>query len=96
MIKRIAILGSTGSIGKSLISIIKKNKNFKIELLSTNTNVREIIKQAKILNVKKLIITNPRKFTEAKKKFSKKFIINYNSNFYFFYKSSWRYYSFIF
>ncbi len=75
MIKKIAILGSTGSIGKSLISIIKKNKNFKIELLSTNTNVREIIKQAKQLNVKKLIITNPRKYIEAKKKFSKKFII---------------------
>ena len=64
--KKIAILGSTGSIGKSLISIIKKNKNYKIELLSTNTNVREIIKQAKQLNVKKLIITNPIKFNEAK------------------------------
>ena len=75
MTNRIAILGSTGSIGKSLISIIKKNKNFKIELLSTNTNVTEIVKQAKQLNVKKLIITNPKKFDEAKKKFSKKFII---------------------
>tara|TARA_Y100000816_G_scaffold212337_1_gene157881 strand:+ start:533 stop:1711 length:1179 start_codon:yes stop_codon:yes gene_type:complete len=73
MMMKIAILGSTGSIGKSLISIIKKNKNLKIELLSTNTNVSEIIKQAKQLNVKKLIITNPRKFKEAKKKFSKQF-----------------------
>ena len=75
MTNRIAILGSTGSIGKSLISIIKKNKNFKIELLSTNTNVTEIVKQAKQLNVKKLIITDPRKYIEAKKKFSKRFII---------------------
>ena len=58
MIKKIAILGSTGSIGKSLISKIKKNKNYKIELLSTNTNVRELIKQAKQFNVKKLIITS--------------------------------------
>ena len=53
MTNRIAILGSTGSIGKSLISIIKKNKNFKIELLSTNTNVTEIVKQAKQLNDKR-------------------------------------------
>ena len=75
MIMRIAILGSTGSIGKSLIAIVKKNKNFKIELLSTNTNVKEIVQQAKELNVKKIIITDPRKFNEAKKKFSKKFII---------------------
>ena len=42
--KKIAILGSTGSIGKSLISIIKKNKNYKIELLSTNTNVGSLIR----------------------------------------------------
>ena len=39
MKKKIAILGSTGSIGKSLIDIIKKDKkNFEITLLSANKN----------------------------------------------------------
>ena len=39
MIKKIAILGSTGSIGKNLIKILKKDKNkFKIILLSANKN----------------------------------------------------------
>ena len=41
MKKKIAILGSTGSIGKSLIDIIKKDKkNFEIVLLSANKNIK--------------------------------------------------------
>jgi 1-deoxy-D-xylulose-5-phosphate reductoisomerase len=36
---KIAILGSTGSIGKTTINILKKNKkNFDIILLTTNNN----------------------------------------------------------
>ena len=43
MIKKIAILGSTGSIGKNTLEIVKKDKkNFKIEVLSTNNNIQEI------------------------------------------------------
>ena len=45
MKKKIAILGSTGSIGKSTIDIIKKDKhNFEVILLTTNNNYRELIK----------------------------------------------------
>ena len=48
MIKKIAIFGSTGSVGKSTIDIIRKDKKkFKIILLSTNSNVENILKQAK-------------------------------------------------
>ena len=40
---KIAILGSTGSIGKTLIDILKKDKkNFIIELLSANKNYDEL------------------------------------------------------
>ena len=40
MKKKIIILGSTGSIGKNTINIIKKDlDNFSIELLSTNKNI---------------------------------------------------------
>ena len=50
MKKKIVILGSTGSIGKNLIKIIKKDKkNFDIKLLSTNRNVSEIIKNPRFL-----------------------------------------------
>jgi 1-deoxy-D-xylulose-5-phosphate reductoisomerase len=81
MKKKIAILGSTGSIGKTLIEIIKKDKkNFKIELLTANTNYQELLKQAKILNVKNIIITNKKSYLELKKKKLKNIIIFNNFN----------------
>jgi 1-deoxy-D-xylulose-5-phosphate reductoisomerase len=68
MKKKIAILGSTGSIGKTLIEIIKKDKkNFKIELLTADKNYKEILKQAKILNVKNIIIINKSSYLKLKK-----------------------------
>jgi len=69
MKKKIAILGSTGSIGKTLIEIVKKDKkSFKIELLTANKNYQEIFNQAKLLNVKNIIITDKRSYLKLKKK----------------------------
>ena len=69
MKKKIAILGSTGSIGKTLIEIIKKNKNeFDIILLTADKNYKELFKQAKILDVKNLIITSEKSFNKLNKK----------------------------
>jgi len=82
MKKKIAILGSTGSIGKTLIEIIKQNKkNFEVVLLTANTNYKEILKQAKYFKVKNLIITNEKSFRELNKKKLDKINIfnNYNS-----------------
>ena len=68
MKKKIAILGSTGSIGKTTIDIIKKDKhNFEVILLTTNNNYRELIKQTKELNVKNLIINNKKQYLNLKK-----------------------------
>ena len=68
MKKKIAILGSTSSIGISLLNIIKKDKkNFKIELLTANTNYKDLINQAKKFNVKNIIITDPNSFKKTKK-----------------------------
>ena len=79
--KKIVIFGSTGSIGTSLIDIIKKDKkNFKIELISANKNYKKLIKQAKYFNVKNLIITDPNSFIKAKK-ILKKENINIFDNF---------------
>ena len=67
MKKKIVILGSTSSIGKSLLKIVKKDKkNFRIELLTANTNYKELINQAKKFNVKNLIITDPDSFKKTK------------------------------
>ena len=57
--KKIAIFGSTGSIGSSLLKIIKDDqKNFKIELLTANKNYKKLIKQVKLFNVKNVIVTD--------------------------------------
>jgi len=74
MRKKIAILGSTGSIGKTLINIIKQDKkNFEIVLLSAEGNYKELLKQAKFFNVKNLIITNENSYNKINKdRFSKK------------------------
>ena len=67
MKKKIAILGSTGSIGKTLIKIIKRDKiNFEIKLLSANKNYIDIIKQAKLFKVRNIILTNKKSFITAK------------------------------
>ena len=80
MKKNIAILGSTGSIGKTLINIIKKDKkNYNIILLTSNKNHNDLLKQAYSFNVKNLIITNPDIFRLVKKKKLKKKINIYNN-----------------
>ena len=57
--KKIAIFGSTGSIGSSLLKIIKDDKkNFKIKLLTANKNYKKLIKQAKFFNVKNIVLTD--------------------------------------
>ena len=57
MKKKIAILGSTGSIGKSTLEVIKKDKkNFEIVLLLANNNYKKLIQQAKEFNVENVII----------------------------------------
>ena len=80
MKKTIAILGSTGSIGKNLIKIIEKNINdFKVELISTDKNYKELYKQATKLKVKHIIINNKNSYQSALKKRINKKIKIYNS-----------------
>ena len=80
MKKKIAILGSTGSIGKCLIDIIKRDKkNFEIVLLTSNKNYKELLKQAKFFKVKNLIITNVECYNKVKKNNNSKKIKIYNN-----------------
>ena len=80
MKKKIAILGSTGSIGKSLINIIKKDKKkFDIVLLTAEKNYSELLKQAKLFKVKNLIISDKKKYLDLIKKKSVKNLKIYNN-----------------
>ena len=68
MKKKIAILGSTGSIGKTLFNILlKEKKNFEIVLLVANKSHKVLMKQAKAFNVKNIIITNKKNYEILKK-----------------------------
>ena len=67
--KKIIILGSTGSIGRQTLEICKKDKkNFKVVLLSTDKNINLLSKQIKIFNVKNVVVSNKKKYEILKKK----------------------------
>ena len=77
MKKKIAILGSTGSIGKQTLKIIKKDKkNFNVMLLTADKNHHLLSKQIKKFKVKNVIITNKKSYLILKKKFKKINIFN--------------------
>ncbi len=79
MKKKIVILGSTGSIGKTTINLFKDNlKDYEIILLTTNKNIKELKKQVKIFKVKRVLITDYEKFLQFKKEYKNKKIKVYN------------------
>ncbi len=81
MKKKIAILGSTGSIGENTLKIIRKDKkSFDVNLLTTNKNINKIFKQAKEFNVKTIIISDLNAYRKAQSRF-KKAKIQINNNF---------------
>ena len=80
--KKIIILGSTGSIGKSLLKIINKDKKiFNIKLLTAHKNYNQLLRQAKLFNVKNVILTDKKTYELKKKIFIKNNINIFNSYF---------------
>ena len=80
MKKKIAILGSTGSIGENTVKLIQSNKkDFNVIFLSTNTNVKKLLKQSITLKPKSVIIFDKKSYLKNKKKFIKKKITVFNS-----------------
>ena len=76
----IAILGSTGSIGKTTLNLVRKNKKkIKIILLSANSNTRSIFNQAKEFNVKNIILPNINNNSFWKKIFKRNKINTYEN-----------------
>ncbi len=80
MKKKIAIIGSTGSIGKNLLEIISNDINdFKINLLTADKDHKTLLRQAKKFNVTNLIIKNKSSYKVLKKKTSNTNIKVFNS-----------------
>ena len=81
--KKIIILGSTGSIGLNTLKIVEKNKNlFNISLLSANKNYSLICNQIKKYNPEYFIIKNEKILKRIKERFKKKrikFLNNFNN-----------------
>ncbi len=80
MKKKIAILGSTGSIGQTTFNIVKNDKkNFEIVLLTTNKNINKILKQSKELKVKNIFISSQTHYLKLKKRLKNKKIKVHNN-----------------
>ena len=78
--KKIAIFGSTGSIGTTLFNIVVKDKKkFKIILLTANSNYKKLIKQVNFFNVKNIIITDENSYLICKKILKNRNINIYNN-----------------
>ena len=79
MTKDIFLLGSTGSIGTTALNILKRDKNYKVKLLTTNSNINKIYKQAIEFKVKEIVIFNQKEYLKNIKKFKKKKIKVFSS-----------------
>jgi 1-deoxy-D-xylulose-5-phosphate reductoisomerase len=77
-LKKIAILGSTGSIGSTTLDIIKTTKKFQVTLIFANSNYKKILSQIKIFKPKIVIVSNYQIFLKIKKinKLKKTIILN--------------------
>ena len=67
MIKRIAIFGSTGSIGTQALEVIKANPGlFEVEILTAHTNDELLIKQALEFKPNAVVIVDEKKYEKVK------------------------------
>lgn len=67
MIKKIAILGSTGSIGTQAIEVVEEHPDlFEVYALTANNNSELLIKQALKLQPEAVVIANKDKYSEVK------------------------------
>ena len=66
-IKKIAILGSTGSIGTQALEIVREQKDrIQVEVLTANSNADLLIAQAKEFNPNHVVIADESKYLQVK------------------------------
>ena len=67
MKKRIAIFGSTGSIGTQALDVIASNPDkFEVEILTAHSNDKLLVQQAKKFNPNAVVIVNESKYAAVK------------------------------
>ncbi len=70
-IKKITILGSTGSIGTQTLQVVEESSDrFEIEFLTTNTNIDLLAEQIDKFRPRAVVIKDYEKYKEFKKKYS--------------------------
>ena len=66
-VKSVTILGSTGSIGKSTVDIIRRYPDlYRVKALTGNQNVSLLAEQAVLLKAEKVVTANKAKYAELK------------------------------
>ena len=64
--RRVAILGSTGSIGRQALDVIRQHRDlFEVELLTANNSSELLIAQAREFDVNSAVICNEEKYDEV-------------------------------
>jgi 1-deoxy-D-xylulose-5-phosphate reductoisomerase len=72
----IAILGSTGSVGKNTLDVIARNPSrFEVVALTAHSNAEELARQCKRFNARIAVISNPERQTQLEQA-----LRNYGSN----------------
>jgi 1-deoxy-D-xylulose-5-phosphate reductoisomerase len=67
MKKRVAILGSTGSIGTQTLEVISQNPDhFEVEVLTANNNLELLIQQARLFHPNVVVISNSCHYDQLK------------------------------
>jgi len=80
----IGVVGSTGSVGKTSLKIFQKyKKQFNIELLVCDQNLKEITNQIKVYSPKYVFVKNSNVYNSVKLKKFKKKVIFFNNFFLF-------------
>ena len=68
--KTLAIIGSTGSIGKSALKVYEKNKkSFKLIALAANTNLNKLVKQYLKFKPENIFLTSDKDIKNVNKKY---------------------------
>ncbi len=71
MKRRLAILGSTGSIGTQTLDVVRAHRDlFEVELISALNNTELLAKQAREFDVNNVVVCNPDKYNELSAKLS--------------------------
>ena len=64
--RRIAILGSTGSIGRQTLDVVRQHPDlFEVELITANNSSATLIEQALEFDVNNAVICNEAKYREV-------------------------------